>query len=66
MVRPRVLVSLFEGSNPSALEMNKKKSLDGEMVNTVDSKSIALWFRGSSPLQGNPIYLPGVGIEPIT
>ena len=69
MVRPRVLVSLFEGSNPSALvKFNLVKSLGGEMVNTIDSKSITfLRFRGSTPLQGiKKIHLPGIGIEPIT
>ena len=39
------------------------------MVDTVDSKSTALWRRGSNPLQGmnHSVYkLPGIGIEPIT
>lgn len=41
VVRPRVLVSLFEGSNPSALvKVSLIESLGGEMVNTIDSKSI--------------------------
>lgn len=54
VVRPRVLVSLFEGSNPSALvKVSLIESLGGEMVNTIDSKSITYYrFGGSTPLQG--------------